>query len=133
MRTELERVRPSDGDDGKVKIPDLTILRTERGEAWTESGFRASWRKARIKSGVTGVSFHDLRGTAVSRLAEANCSIPEIATITGHSLKDVHAILDRHYLNRSSNVGAGAIAKLERVHRKSLRQQKSPAAEIKGA
>jgi integrase len=40
-----------------------TILATERGTAWTESGFRASWRKACIRSGVSGVTFHDLRGT----------------------------------------------------------------------
>jgi hypothetical protein len=27
-------------------------------------------------------------------------SVPEIATITGHSLKDVEAMLDGHYLSR---------------------------------
>ena len=42
--------------------------------------------------------FHDLRGTAVTRLALAGCTVPEIAAITGHSLKDVEAILDAHYL-----------------------------------
>jgi integrase len=29
--------------------------------------------------------FHDLRGTAVTRLALSNCSVPEIAAISGHS------------------------------------------------
>jgi integrase len=55
-----------------------TILATERGTAWTESGFRASWRKACIRSGVSGVTFHDLRGTAVTRLALAGATVPEM-------------------------------------------------------
>ncbi len=41
--------------------------------------------------------FHDLRGTAVARLALSNCSVPEIASITGHSMKTVQEILDAHY------------------------------------
>jgi integrase len=72
-----------------------TILATERGTAWTGSGFRASWRKACHRSGVSGVTFHDLRGTAVTRLALAGATVPEIAAITSHSLKEVGTILDR--------------------------------------
>lgn len=101
-----------------AKIPEgkpraLTILATENGTAWTESGFRASWRKACAKAGVVGVTFHDLRGTAVTRLALAECTPPEIATITGHSLKDVGAILDTHYLKRDVGLAESAIRKLE--------------------
>ena len=91
----------------------LTILTTEAGTAWTESGFRASWRKACVKASVSGVTFHDLRGTAVTRLAMAGCSEAEIATITGHSLRDVGAILDSHYLKRDSRMAESAIRKLE--------------------
>lgn len=76
----------------KGKPRPLTILATESWTAWTESGFRASWRKACAKSGVVGVTFHDLRGTAVTRLALADCSEAEIATLTGHSLRDVNGI-----------------------------------------
>jgi integrase len=63
---------------------------------------------------VTDLTFHDLRGTAVTRLAKAGCTVPEIATITGHSLRDVGAILDSHYLSRDSALGESAIRKLER-------------------
>ncbi|EIZ77574.1 putative integrase [Novosphingobium sp. Rr 2-17] len=90
-----------------------TILATERGTAWTESGFRASWRKACIKAGVTGVTFHDLRGTAVTRLAVAGATVPEIAAITGHNLKEVGSILDAHYMHRDPALGEAAIRKLE--------------------
>lgn len=99
-------------EEGKPRP--LTILATEGGTAWTESGFRASWRKACAKSGVVGVTFHDLRGTAVTRLALAECSEAEIATITGHSLRDVAAILDAHYLKRDPRLAESAIRKLER-------------------
>jgi len=91
----------------------VTILATEGGRSWTESGFRASWRKACARAGVRDVTFHDLRGTAVTRLAIAGCSVAEIATITGHSLKDVGAILDSHYLKRDYSMALSAIQKLE--------------------
>lgn len=106
----LEQVKLRRPDDWR----NATILETSRGESWTEGGFRASWRKAVIAAGVEGLSFHDLRGTAVTRLAHAGCSVPEIATITGHSLKDVGSILDSHYLHRSVSLAKSAMAKLER-------------------
>ncbi len=90
-----------------------TVLATEAGTAWTESGFRASWRKACIRAGVSGVTFHDLRGTAITRLALAGCEVPEIATSTGHSLRDVAAILDSHYLYRDTRLAESAINKME--------------------
>jgi integrase len=83
------------------------------GKPWTADGFRSSWRKACIATGVTGVTFNDLRGTAVTRLALAECTEAEIATITGHSLRDVKSILDAHYLARDPALGDSAIHKLE--------------------
>jgi integrase len=55
--------------------------------------------------GVIGVTFHDLRGTAATRLAVAGAAAAEIATITGHSLQSVRAILDTHYLARDPALG----------------------------
>ncbi|WP_207498654.1 site-specific integrase [Tritonibacter horizontis] len=80
---------------------------------WTSHGFSASWRKAVARAKITGLTFHDLRGTAVTRLAIAGCSEAEIATITGHSMRDVGAILDEHYLSRDSELAESAIKKLE--------------------
>ncbi|MGR3792963.1 tyrosine-type recombinase/integrase [Vannielia sp. SX4] len=91
----------------------VTILTTVRNTAWTESGFRASWRTACKAAGVEGLTFHDLRGTAVTRLALARCTTPEIATITGHSLKQVETILDAHYLSRDAKLALSAIRKRE--------------------
>jgi integrase len=89
------------------------ILLTTDGTPWTPDGFRASFLKAKNKAGIAGVTFNDLRGTAVTRLAIAGCSEAEIATITGHALHDVRSILDEHYLNRDPALGKSAIAKLQ--------------------
>ena len=60
------------------------------------------------------LTFNDLRGTAVTRLAIAECTEAEIATITGHSLRGGRAILDSHYLSRDPALGESAIRKLEK-------------------
>ncbi len=72
------------------------ILTNSRGKPWTSDGFRTSWHKAAKAAGVQGVTFNDLRGTAVTRLAEAGCTVPEIASITGHTLKSAATILERY-------------------------------------
>jgi integrase len=90
------------------------ILTNSDGKPWTSDGFRASWGKACKAAGVIGVTFHDLRGTAVTRLALADCTEAEIATITGLSLRSVCAILDINYLNRDPALAESAIRKLER-------------------
>ncbi|RTL65977.1 MAG: integrase [Hyphomicrobiales bacterium] len=90
------------------------ILTNSEGMPWTADGFRSSWRKACAIAGVVGVTFHDLRGTAISRLALAGATEPEIASLTGHTLSDVTSILDRHYLNRDPGLAVSAIRKLEK-------------------
>jgi integrase len=80
---------------------------------WTSDGFSASWRKAVAKAGIHGLTFHDLRGTVVL-LALAGCTVPEIATINGHSIRDVQSILDANYFHRDVALAESAIRKLER-------------------
>jgi integrase len=89
------------------------ILQNSRGVPWTQNGFSVSWRKACDLAGIDGLTFHDLRGTAVTRLAMAGATEAEIATLTGHALNDVRAILDAHYLSRDPALAKNAIAKLE--------------------
>ena len=89
------------------------ILTSKAGRPWTSGGFRASWRIACDAAGISEITFNDLRGTAVTRLALAQATEAEIATITGHSLRDVRSILDAHYLARDPALGDSAITKLE--------------------
>nr|WP_249132785.1 tyrosine-type recombinase/integrase [Bradyrhizobium diazoefficiens] len=90
------------------------ILRNTFGEAWTGDGFRASWGKAfdRAKLSDADLHFHDLRGTAVTRLALSGCSTAQIAAITGHSPRDVDEILKAHYLGGQAELVEQAIVKL---------------------
>lgn len=89
------------------------ILTNTFGRPWTSDGFRSSWAKACARAGISGLTFHDLRGTAVVRLAIAGATVPQIAAVTGHSLKDVETILDAHYLGRDIQLAEAAVLKLE--------------------
>jgi integrase len=89
------------------------ILTNSYGRPWLQRSFQGAWHEACRKAGVIDRTFHDIRGTTVTRLAEAGCTPKEIATITGHGLGDVGAILDR-YTARTDVIAFAAIAKLER-------------------
>jgi integrase len=91
------------------------ILTNTKGIPWTLSGFGQAWRKACADAGIVELTFHDLRGTAVTRLALAGATEAEIVTITGHSMKGAGAILDTHYLHRDPALAESAIAKLELI------------------
>lgn len=94
----------------------MTILCDSRGMPWKGNGFRLAWRRHVEACGLkdAGLTFHDLRGTAVTALADAGCTESEIAAITGHSPQSAGAVLKR-YLARTSTQSDGAIAKLERA------------------
>ena len=108
----------------KTKQSPIMLLNSE-GRPWTQDGFRASWGKASAKAGIEGVTFNDLRGTAVTRLALVGCTEAEIATITGHSLRDVRSILDAHYLHRDQALAESAIRKLEMGYAQQLAKAKT--------
>lgn len=89
------------------------ILTNSRGKPWTSDGFRTSWGNACARAGISGLTFHDIRGSAVVRLALSDATVPQIASFTGHSLKDVEAVLDAHYLGRDVKLAEIAVMKLE--------------------
>jgi integrase len=86
---------------------------TQRGKPWTSDGFRTSWGKACAATDIKAVTFHDLRGSAVVWLALADATVPQIATFTGHSLRDVEAILDAYYLGSDVRPAEAADMKYE--------------------
>jgi integrase len=104
--------------DGADRVS-TQMLTNDLGRPWTSDGFRTSWGKTCIKAALADdLHFHDLRGSAVVRLAIAGATVPEIATFTGHSLKDVEAILDAHYLGRDVQLAENAVRKLERKEKR---------------
>ena len=61
---------------------------------------------------IASLRFKDFRATAVTLLAEAGCTIPEICAITGHSLKQATQILE-HYRAATRAQADAATAKLD--------------------
>jgi len=97
--------------DAASKKSPIMLINSD-GKPWSESGFQGAWGKATMRAGIHGLTFHDLRGTAVVTLARAGCNEVEIYSITGHKPSDVQAILTAHYLPRDAEVATNAIAKL---------------------
>jgi len=80
--------------------------------------FESEFAKIRAAAGLPkDLQFRDLRRTAVVRLAEAGCTIPEISAITGHDIDTTARIIET-YLPRTSPMARNAIAKLEKHRRK---------------
>ena len=88
------------------------ILTTSTGLPWKSDWFRNRWRDASKAAGIKDLHFHDLRGTAVTMLAEAGCSNAEIAAITGHSMTHVETILVK-YMSLTRDLARSAMTKLE--------------------
>jgi integrase len=103
--------------DCTPKRSPVMLVNTD-GKPRSESGFQGAWGKATARAGIKGLTFHDLRGTAVVMLARAGCNEVEIYSITGHKPGDVQAILTAHYLPRDAKVAANAIAKLNTYKQK---------------
>jgi len=94
-----------------------TIMLTNgRKRPWQANSFRKAWGAATSKAGITNLTFHDLRGTAVTRFSEKDFTPQEIAIYTGWSLRDVQTILDR-YLARTDTLRSSALEKLERLRK----------------
>jgi integrase len=102
------------------------IISSGDDRPYTSDGFRATWRKTCERAGVKGLTFHDLRGTAVSRLATAGATEMEIAAITGHAVSDVRSIMDKFYFNRDPAMAVSAVQKLEKGTKSANRPANQP-------
>jgi integrase len=111
----------------------LLILTTRTGQSFKKRYFARLWDEAMTKANLQSVTlpgsdqpvtlhFHDLRGTTVTLLSEAGCTPQQIAPITGHSLKNVHRILER-YLARTSGLAEQAIFNWENSERTKFANQ----------
>lgn len=101
------------------------ILLTKTGRAFQKRYFAECWDDVYTRAKLPGAAgdgveadpkerlhFHDIRGTTVTMLFEAGCTVAEVASITGHSLRRAQEILDK-YLSRTSVMSTNAIAKFE--------------------
>jgi integrase len=97
----------------------LTLLVTKTGKSYSPNDFSEQFRKwcndAELPQRCT---FHGLRKAALTRLADAGCSVHEIAAVSGHaSLKEVErytkradqARLARAAMARANEVGSAGV------------------------
>ena len=64
--------------DGLERRSDY-ILTNTRGRPWTGTGLSQTFLEVSRSVGIKDLHFHDLRGTAVTMLADAGASVPQIA------------------------------------------------------
>jgi integrase len=62
----------------------LTFLVTMAGKPFSPAGFTNWFRDVCNEAGLHGFSAHGLRKASMTRLAEAGCSVHEIAAFSGH-------------------------------------------------
>lgn len=96
-----------------------TILTTAKGEPWKvdprPTHFMHKWGEATKAAKLSGLHFHDLRGTTCTMLADAGATPSEIASILGWTIKTVIEMLER-YQAMTATQSDSAVAKLE-AHR----------------
>ena len=114
LAARLAAVRERNRAAGRLAC---TIVQTASGAAYKADHFRhrfAAIRAAAVKDcpSLADFQFLDLRDTAVTWLHRAGCDVPEIASVTGHSLETVHRIL-KHYLALDEATNDRAMGKLE--------------------
>jgi integrase len=118
--------------DGMERTSPL-ILTTKTGQSFKKRYFARMWDETATDAGLESITlpgfdqpvrlhFHDLRGTTVTLLSESGSTPQQIATITGHSLKTVHRILER-YLARTSGLAEQAIFNFENSPRTKFANQ----------
>jgi integrase len=95
----------------------LTLLVTKTGRSYSANKFSDQFRSWCDAAGLPPrCSFHGLRKSACTRLAEAGCTVHEIAAVSGHrSLKEVTRYTEKADQRRLAR------AALERIANKSVK------------
>jgi integrase len=86
------------------------------GRQWNANSFRHRYVALRAVAarqcpGVADFRFQDLRDTAVTWLARAGCTVPEIGSVTGHAFETINGTL-KHYLVIDEALNNAAMTKL---------------------
>ena len=100
----------------RAKRRGVTMLVTPTGRAFKPSNFNVQWKKVARAAGIEGLTFRDLRRTAMVRLAEAGANAIQISAISGHSIDRTERVLEV-YLPRNREMAKAAVVKLDE-HRK---------------
>ncbi|WP_425906982.1 tyrosine-type recombinase/integrase [Nitrobacter sp. TKz-YC02] len=100
----------------------LLVLSTKTGRPFKKRYFAEQWEKAATDAKLVDLHFHDLRGTAITMLSEAGNTPQQIATVTGHTIKTIHQIIEK-YLARTKHLSDAAILNFENSPRTKFANQ----------
>jgi integrase len=108
VSTSLKELLESYGEQGE-----FLFVSPGSKQPFSESYLSAVF--GRIRGQVTGyenrpLCLRHLRHSCVVQLARSGCTVPEIASITGHSMGSVHNIIE-HYLPRDNVLARTAVEK----------------------
>ncbi|MEY9718818.1 tyrosine-type recombinase/integrase [Sinorhizobium fredii] len=98
------------------KSSDYAHLNEHTWEQWNAFTYRNLFAEIRTKAAakvasVATIKEKDFRATAVTWMALAGATLPEICSVTGHSLQGAHQIL-KHYLALHPEMATTAIDKM---------------------
>lgn len=98
------------------KVDPHVILNERSWQPYFRSSYRADYRVVRKAAAaacpsVATLRDQDLRDTAITWMALAGASIPEIASVSGHSVQSVYSIM-KHYLATHPEMADTAIRKM---------------------
>ena len=82
----------------EIPVRSPIILTSSNGNAWSEGGLRSSFRRTKIRArlGELDLTWHDMRGTAVTKLYVAGLRTRDLARIFGWSEDAIEALLARY-------------------------------------
>jgi integrase len=96
--------------DGVERSPTSLTIVNFRGRPVKYLRFNERFRRICQRAGVDAQA-RDLRRTAMLRMAEAGATVPQIASVSGHSIEATQRILET-YLPRNRDLAEIAIARL---------------------
>jgi integrase len=102
--------------------PTLTIV-AFRGRPVKYLRFNERFRRVATRAGIDAQA-RDLRRTAMLRMAEAGATVPQIASVSGHSIEATQRILET-YLPRNRDLAEIAIMRLAEYRRQPRVQRES--------
>lgn len=111
---------------------DLAFLVTQFGKSYAPAGFGNAFRDWCNEAGLPHCSAHGLRKSICRRLAEAGCTAPQIAAISGHrSLKEVQRYIDAADRSRLAEAGMARLYQLPVGRNVNNQTQKSQTPPVK--
>jgi integrase len=102
--------------DGLTRSPSSLTIISYRGRPVKYLRFNERFRRIAERAGVDAQA-RDLRRTAMLRMAEAGATVPQVASVSGHSIEATQHILET-YLPRNRDLAEIAITRLAEYKRR---------------